>query len=140
MKQISYKRRAQYFETDKMSIIHHSNYIRYFEEARMQFMHDIGCDVREIESLGIAIPNVDAYAKYIKPIKFFDDFTVNVRLAKFNGVSFEFEYEIYLDESETLAATGHTMHCFATEDSLKPFSVKHKHKDIYSKMMACVTE
>ena len=86
-----YFRKAVYYETDQMGIVHHSNYIRYFEEARVFFMHNIGCDVKELEELGVIIPNVDAYAKYLKPIKFYDDFYVEVKLVSFTGVRMEFD-------------------------------------------------
>lgn len=59
-----YKAKVSYYETDCMNIVHHSNYIRYFEDARIQYMHDIGCDVAEMQSKGLYIPNVDAYARY----------------------------------------------------------------------------
>lgn len=129
----TYTRQVQYYETDKMMVVHHSNYIRYFEEARSNFMKQIGCDIRNIESNGIVIPNVDAYARYIKPMKFFDEFTVETKLVRFNGVSFEFEYKITLQDG-AVAATGHTAHCFATEFNLTPVSIKRKFPDIYEKM------
>ncbi|MCH5296671.1 MAG: acyl-CoA thioesterase [Ruminococcus sp.] len=129
----TYSRQAQYYETDQMMVVHHSNYIRYFEEARNNFMKQIGCDIRTIESNGIVIPNVDAYAKYIKPIRFFDEFTVETKLVRFNGVSFEFEYKLTL-QNGTIAATGHTAHCFATENNLSPVSIKRKFPDFYEKM------
>lgn len=129
----TYTRQVQYYETDKMMVVHHSNYIRYFEEARSNFMKQIGCDIRNIESNGIVIPNVDAYARYIKPMKFFDEFTVETKLVRFNGVSFEFEYKITLQDG-AVAATGHSAHCFATEFNLTPVSIKRKFPDIYEKM------
>ncbi len=133
-----YIRIASYYETDKMRIVHHSNYIRYFEEARCKFMYDIGCNICEIEENGITIPNVDVYAKYIKPIKFFDEFKIDVRLVKFNGVSFEFEYDIFLTKNNILSATGHTAHCFATDGELKPISIKRRLPEIYEKMKNAV--
>jgi acyl-CoA thioester hydrolase len=44
-----YKAKVSYYETDCMNIVHHSNFIRYFEDARIQYMHDIGCDVAEMQ-------------------------------------------------------------------------------------------
>lgn len=135
----SYTFRASYYETDCMCIVHHSNYIRFFEDARIRFMYDIGCDVREIEKSGIVIPNTEAYAKYIKPLKFFDEFRVDVKLTKFNGASFKFEYQLFTTENNILSANGFTSHCFATADELKPLSIKHKLPDIYEKMKNSVT-
>ena len=48
-----YTHQAQYYETDQMGIIHHSNYIRWFEEARIWYMHQVGADYREMEEMGI---------------------------------------------------------------------------------------
>lgn len=128
-----YTKKASYYETDKMGIVHHSNYIRYFEDARIEYMSNIGCDVAQLEALGIIIPNVDAYAKYIRPIRFRDEFSVAVKLTKFNGVRIEFDYEVRLTATNELAATGHTTHCTADEN-LKPTSVKHTFPEIYQKM------
>ena len=75
-----YKSKVSYYETDCMNIVHHSNYIRYFEDARIQYMHDIGCDVAEMQSKGLYIPNVDAYARYKKPLKFGDEFSVQAHV------------------------------------------------------------
>lgn len=128
-----YKRQAAYYETDRMQIVHHSNYIRYFEEARIKFMHDIGCDILEMEELGLIIPNVDAYARYKKPIGFSDDFTVEVRLTSFNGSKMIFEYEIRLCKNGEIAATGHTTHCF-TNENLKPVSIKRTFPDYFIRL------
>ena len=66
MKVKPYRRRANYYETDKMGIVHHTNYIRYFEEARIDLMRQVGCDCRTLEEMNIIIPVVDVYAKYHK--------------------------------------------------------------------------
>ena len=125
-----FKLRASYYETDRMKIVHHSNHIRYFEDARINFMHNIGCDVYELEKNGILIPNIEAYAKYKKPIKFFDEVCVEVKLVKFNGVRMKFEYVIRICETDEIAATGFTSHCFADEN-LVPKSIKHSFPEQY---------
>ena len=48
-----YKRKAFYYETDRMDIIHHSNYVRWLEEARVDLMEQLGCPFHEIEKRGI---------------------------------------------------------------------------------------
>lgn len=128
-----YKRQAAYYETDRMGIVHHSNYIRYFEEAKTAFLHEIGCDILEMENQGLIIPNVDAYARYITPIGFSDCFTIETRLTEFNGARMAFEYKIILDKNNKIAATGHTMHCF-TNQNLKPVSIKHSFPNYFKKI------
>lgn len=51
-----YTHRVQYYETDKMGIVHHSNYIRWFEEARIDWMRHCGISYREMEKQGIIVP------------------------------------------------------------------------------------
>ncbi len=131
-----YHRQVNYYETDQMGIVHHSNYIRYFEEARIDYMSQINCGVQMMEDMGLIIPNVDAYAKYISPLRFSDSFAVYVRTVKFTGVSMKFEYRAV--RGDTLCATGFTTHCFVNRD-YKPISVKHSHPDIYEKIKNSVS-
>ena len=57
-----YIHKVQYYETDKMSIVHHSNYIRWFEEARIDWLEKAGCDMKTIEAAGVLIPlNVSTF-------------------------------------------------------------------------------
>ena len=53
---IKYSRSVNYYETDQMGIVHHSNYIRYFEEARLHRMDEIGLSYSGLEELGVIIP------------------------------------------------------------------------------------
>ena len=85
----------------------------------------IGCDVKELEQNGIYIPNIDAYAKYKKPIRFSDKFYVEVKLAQFNGTKMHYEYTVRLCENDEIASTGYTTHCFV-DDNFKPFNLKRK--------------
>lgn len=131
-----YSRAVNYYETDKMGIVHHSNYIRYFEETRIYIMEQIGCGVKMFEDLGLIIPNVDAYAKYLVPLRFGDAFTVKAKLVEFNGVKFVFNYELFNQEN-ILCATGHTTHCFANEE-IRPVSIKRTHKELFEKLKSYV--
>lgn len=130
-----FKRRANYYETDKMGIVHHTNYIRYFEEARIDFMRSIGCSCKALEEQNVMIPVVDAYAKYHKSVLFDDQMLITPRLVKFNGAKMVFSYEIRLAETGELAVTGRTSHCFVTFDQRKPISIKRKYSDEYQAMV-----
>ena len=134
-----YIRRAAYYETDRMGIVHHSNHIRYFEEARIDFMHKIGCDVLELEECGVLIPNVDAYAKYVKPIRFFDDMYIEVKLVFFNGSRMRYEYTMRFCDNDEIASTGYTTHCLVSS-SFRPMSIKRTFHEFYQKLKDNITE
>ncbi len=129
-----YKRRANYYETDQMGIVHHTNYIRYFEEARLRFMNAVNCSCRALEDEGILIPVVEAYAKYHKSVKFDDDMIIHTTLTKFNGAKMEFYYEIYLEGTGELAVTGRTGHCFVTKEERTPVSIKRKFPEFFARI------
>ena len=129
-----YKRRANYYETDMMGIVHHSNHIRYFEEARLDYMNSFGCDVLEMEKEGIIIPNVDAYAKYYIPVRFGEEVDIEVSLTTFNGIKMEYTFTMRKQNGE-LAAEGHTMHCFV-KSNFRPISLKKAFPEYYQKLLA----
>ena len=68
MKTVPYKRKINYYETDRMNIVHHSNYARYLEESRMDFMRQIGISYDDLEEKGIIIPVLELHDNYIKSL------------------------------------------------------------------------
>ena len=67
-----YKHYVQYYETDKMGITHHANYIRWMEEARVNFLEQIGWPFAKLEASGFASPVLKLDCKYIRPTTFSD--------------------------------------------------------------------
>lgn len=137
MKIKPYIRKVNYYETDRMGIVHHSNYIRYFEEARMDAMEQINCDCIKMEEMSLIIPVVDVYAKYLKSLGCSDEFAVYTKMTYFNGVKLEFDYEIRFTGDNSLSCKGHSTHCFINEKG-RPVTVRKSHPDIYEKMMSLV--
>ncbi|MBQ9140028.1 MAG: acyl-CoA thioesterase, partial [Ruminococcus sp.] len=82
-----YSRRVYYYETDKMGIMHHSNYIRIFEETRVDFLQQAGFPFSEMESRGLLMPVLSVECSYKHPLRFEDPFSVELAITKFNGVS-----------------------------------------------------
>lgn len=116
---------VQYYETDMMGIVHHSNYIRYFETARNDFFREIGYPYEKIEAEGFFVPVLDVKASYKVPALFGEDLSVICRISKLGPASFEVEYEIRSLEDGTLHVTGWSRHGF-TDKSLKPVALKKR--------------
>lgn len=117
-----YQHIAKYYETDQMGIIHHSNYIRWFEEARIDYLKQIGLPYHQMEQDGIISPVLEVSCQYIKMMKFEDIATITIQLKKYTGIRFEIEYQIYNQNNE-LCTTGHSKHCFLNKEG-KPLSLK----------------
>ena len=131
-----YSRKVYYYETDKMAIVHNANYLRILEEARIDFMEQIGVPYTMVEAAGIQIPVVDAYVRYHHTLQYGDIFCVAVKLVKFNGIRMEFSYEIRRQGDELLIAEGHTSHCFIDEITRLPLSIRKKMPEENSRMIA----
>ena len=130
----TYTHKTQYYETDKMGIIHHSNYIRWFEEARIAFMDEKGYPYTRLESEGIIIPVLTAECEYRKMIHFGDTARIEVELEKFNGIKMFIGYRIYIEGSDEICTVGHTSHCFLDKNN-RPVSMKKDNPEFYEAML-----
>lgn len=125
-----YERKVYYYETDKMGIMHHSNYIRIFEECRVDFLEQAGFPFSEMEARGLMMPVVSVECSYKQPLKFEDPFAVELIITKFNGVSLHVSYRITNTVTGELCAEGRSSHCF-TDMKFKPVRTKKVHPDIF---------
>lgn len=132
---LSYTRRAYYYETDQMGIIHHANHIRWFEEARLDFMKRSGLSYEEMEKDGILMPVTSVTCDYLIPIRFDEEVEIRTKLALFNGVRAGFHYEIYRKNDGKLLVTGESGHCFLDIQSWRPLNLKKCRPDLYAKTM-----
>jgi acyl-CoA thioester hydrolase len=89
-----YEHTVQYYETDQMSVVHHSNYIRWFEEARIDAFEKIGLGYKHMEEIGIISPVVGVSAKYKTMAKFYDTVKIELRFVKYTGIRLYIEYVI----------------------------------------------
>ena len=126
-----YERKVYYYETDKMGIVHHSNYVRIFEEARMNFLEQIGMPYSKIESYGLLVPILAVDLNYKKALVFDEPFAVYGMITKFNGVRLDMNYKLVSRKTETVCITGSTSQCF-TDGNLKPLRIKNKYPELYN--------
>jgi acyl-CoA thioester hydrolase len=132
-----YKRQVFYYETDKMGIVHHSNYIRWFEEARLDFMKQLGLNYGCMEERGILMPVVDVSCKYIVSLRYDEAFEIAARLEFFNGVRLVYSYKLYKAEGKILAADGGSTHCFIMDGGGKPVNLKRSDPGLYKEITNC---
>ena len=66
----------RYYETDQMGIVHHSNYIRYFECGRIDLLKQLGLPIEKIEEAGVMLPVASVECRYKLPAKLGDVLTV----------------------------------------------------------------
>ena len=86
--------RVQYRDTDQMGVVHHGNYVAWFEVGRTEWMRHRGLDYHRLEARGLFLPLVDVHVRYLKPARFDECVAIFTRLASFSAVRFVFSYEI----------------------------------------------
>ena len=89
-----YIRKAHYHETDMMGMIHHSNYLRWMEEARIAFTDDNGISYTGMEAEGITSPIASLSIEYVSPARFGDILEVALCITRYSGAVLEISYEI----------------------------------------------
>ena len=125
-----YTRVVYYYETDKMGVVHHSNYVRWLEEARNAYFNDVNLAYVETESYGVLSPITDVSVKFKHYARFGDSFTVQMKMTKYTGVRFRVAYTVVNQNGEVLieAESGHAF----VGENFKPVSlaraIPHRHE------------
>ena len=126
----SYVRVINYYETDQMHIVHHSNYARYLEEARLHLMDQLGLAYDKMEEMGIIIPVLELHDYYIKSITYGDIIEIVPVIYKLTPVRFSLKYNIFRSGTDELLHRAETSHAFL-DSEFKPMNMKKKYPDLY---------
>ncbi len=126
----SYCHRIQYYETDGMHIVHHSNYIRWMEEARIDMMEKIGYGYDHMERDGVSIPVLGVNCKYRVSMQFGQTCRIDVRITTVSPVRISVAYEFHDAETNQLCGEATSDHCFTGANG-HPLSLKKKLPDVY---------
>ncbi|MBQ8425466.1 MAG: acyl-CoA thioesterase [Clostridia bacterium] len=125
----NYKRKVHYHETDKMGITHHSNYIKYMEESRVNFLDKIGYNYRKLEDDGIISPVVAINCNYKEPTTFDDEIEIEVGVQEFKGVKLIIYYNMTNTKNNSVVFTGTSTHCFIDKNG-KPIILKRQFPEL----------
>ena len=126
----SYCHRIQYYETDGMHIVHHSNYIRWMEEARVDMMEKMGYGYDCMERDGVSIPVTGVTCRYKAMMRFGQTCRIDVRITAVSPVRISVVYEFHDAETGHLCGEGTSDHCFVGANG-RPLSLKKKLPEVY---------
>ena len=113
---VIFKRAINYYETDKMGIVHHANYLHYLEEARVCFLNTNLLSYASLEQKGIYSPTSKISITYKKPVTYGDTIEVDTVLSEVTPVRFIFSYVIKEQKTGALVAEATSEHCFADKN------------------------
>ena len=128
-----YVRVINYYETDQMQVVHHSNYARYLEEARLHMMDQVGLPYDKLERTGIVIPVLELHDYYIKSLTYGDVIEIKPVIVKLSPVRFTVDYVILRSGTDEVMHKASTTHAFLDSD-FKPINLKKNYPEIYGVM------
>lgn len=134
-----YEREIHYYETDKMGIVHHSNYARFLEESRIDMLRFYNIPLDELEERGFMIPVLELHSRFLESVKFGEKIKIVVRIDKMSSAKFYISYKVYDETMTQLKHTAESVHCFLDKD-FKPVGIKRMPADIYERIMKMEAE
>lgn len=119
MKSFEHKIRVEYHHTDQMGVVHHSNYVKFFEAARTEWLRAIGLTYAEMERRGVMMPIVEVNVKYKHPALYDELITVRAIVDEMPMARMVFRYEITGEDGREVA-TGSTTLGFIDRATRRP--------------------
>ena len=110
---------VRYYETDQMGIVHHSNYIRYFECARSAMMSEGGYPIERCEAEGVTMPVVSVECKYLHPARMGDVLVATAAIESVPLAKLVIKQEVYNQDGQ-LCATGRVVLGFLSKETNRP--------------------
>jgi len=134
-----FERKINYYETDRMGVVHHSNYIRYMEEARCSWLEKIEIPFSLLEENNITIPVLGVNCTYKYHVTFEDIIVIRLYVKEYSGVRMTIGYEITDKKTGKIVIIGETKHCF-TDKNLKPINLKKYNPEFSNKFQVLLEE
>lgn len=128
---------VRYAETDRMGVVHHSNYPIWFEAGRTDFIKKLGMPYSKIENSGVFLPVIELKCTYKGAARYEDRIIVKTGISKISYTRVVFCYEVYRNDESTLITTGETVHVW-TDEKLKPVNIKKYRPELYNMLNSAI--
>lgn len=110
--------RVRYAETDKMGLLHHANYLVYFEQGRTELLRPLGKSYKEMEDQGYFLVLHKIEVRYRRPARYDDLLTLRTSVSRVTPVRIDHKYELMRD-GELLAEGSSTLACVDRDGRLQ---------------------
>lgn len=126
-----YVRKTHYYETDQMGIIHHANYIYWMEEARVDFMEQMGFGYDRAVSTGIDFALLSISCEYKSMVRFGDTVNIQVSISALTASKMTVQYKMTDAATGQLRTVGESTHCYFDANKKRPVSLKKVLPELY---------
>lgn len=115
--------KVRYVETDAQGHVFFGHYYTYFDVAMMEYMRAIGFSYRDLLDVGMDLLYVESLCRHQAPAYYDDVLNVHTRIGNIGDSSLTFEFSVYKEGSDQLAATGHIVAVNVDKDTRRPMRV-----------------
>lgn len=127
------RHKVNFYDTDAMAVVHHSNYIRWFEIGRVEFLREAGITLNQLMDDGYVFPITEVSAKYVNSAKFDDELIIETIPEALTKAKMAFTYRILRASDDTLLVTGRTQNVFTSMETGK---ITRLPENYYNKLKA----
>ena len=127
---MAYIHKVQYYETDRMGVTHHSNYIRFMEEARIDFLASIGFGYDKMEAVGVVSPVTSISCDFKKPTTYPDEIEIEVCIKAASAASVTLGYDMKCCGETVFNAES--KHCFLKGGKI--VSLKREMPELFARL------
>ena len=129
---IEVRDRVRFVETDMMGVVHHSNYLRWFEMGRVAYLRAAGVELLDLISNDYLFPITEVTCKYKTSARFDDEIIIRATMAEFTKAKMTFSYEVVRQADEVLLAVGKTTNVFTNMEG----KITRLNQDYYGRIAA----
>lgn len=126
---------VNFFDTDAMAVVHHANYIRWFEIGRVEYLRSIGVTLGEMMDDGYVFPITDIKAKYVSPGYFDDVLLIETTATALSKAKMAFDYRVLRKSTGELLVTGHSQNVYTRRDTGHITRLPEKYYNIFKAAM-----
>lgn len=112
---VTVREKVRFVETDMMGVVHHSNYFRWFEMGRVEYLRQAGISLWDLMNDGIVFPITNVDCQYRNPARFDDYILIETTMEELSRAKMAFSYRVVKESDGSLLATGHTQNVFTGE-------------------------
>ena len=121
--------KVNFYDTDAMAVVHHSNYIRWFEIGRVEFLRQAGITLTELMDDGYVFPITEVSAKYMNSGYFDDELIIETTPVALTKAKMAFSYRVLRACDDTVLVTGFTQNVFTSRVTGKITRLPDKYYD-----------
>ena len=129
---IPYIHEVKYYVCDRMGVTHHSNYIRFMEEARVYVQDQLGYGFEKMEAEGVVSPVTALSCEFKKTTTFKDKIEINLKVKEQSPLKITFSYVMKVGDAVVFKGTS--THCFIDTASGRPVVMQERWPELFAKL------